>query len=113
MKVRIRGHRTQVLNRWRDHIYERLAKLERFEDRIIKVDYILSSSHHHLKGSELCRIRAKVPRKTIAVRKSSGTMIAAIDAASKVLEQQVHHLWNAVKVRNRHSLIAKRLRRVA
>ena len=51
MQVFIRGHETTVQSRWRDHIYDRLAKLERFEDRIIRVEYFLTTSHHHLKGS--------------------------------------------------------------
>lgn len=111
MNVQIRGHRTAVQPRWRDHIFGRIAKLDRWVERIIKVDYILTSSHHHLKGNEICQITAKVPRKTIAIKKSSDDMIQAIDAASKVLEKQVHALWKDVKDRNRHGLVAQRTRR--
>jgi len=111
MNLQIRGHRTAVQPRWRDHIFERISKLDRFEDRIIKVDYILTSSHHHLKGNELCRITAKVPRKTIAIKRRSRTMIEAIDAASHVLERQVQHLWKDVKVRSHHNKQARRIKR--
>jgi len=111
MNVQIRGHRTTVQARWRDHIFERIAKLDRFVDRIIKVDYVLTSSHHHHKGNELCRITAKVPRKTIAIKRRSETMINAIDAASHVLERQVQHLWKDIKVRSRHNGEARRVKR--
>ena len=111
MDVHIRGHRTITQPRWRDHIYERLSKLDRFADRIIKVDIILTSSHHHLKGNELCRIRAKVPKKTIAIRKRCETMMEAIDASFKVLEQQIHDLWRKIKDKRRHSKDARRVKR--
>jgi len=107
MDVHIRGHRTVTQPRWREHIFERLSKLDRFQDNIIKIDVILTSSHHKLKGNELCRIHTKVPRRTIAVKKRASTMMEAIDAAFKVLEQQIHHLWKKQKNRSRHSRFAR------
>ena len=103
MKVLIRGHETAVQARWRDHIYDRLSKLDRFEDRIIRLEYFLTASHHHLKGAESCHIIAKVPRKTIDVKKSAETMMEAIDAASKVMEGQIHKLYKDIKTRHRRS----------
>jgi ribosomal subunit interface protein len=111
MKVLIHGHETTVQPRWRDHIYDRLAKLDRFEDRIIRLEYFLTASHHHLKGSEVCHITAKVPRKTIDIRKSAETMMEAIDAASRVLEQQVHQLYKDLKTRHRRSRETRRVKR--
>jgi ribosomal subunit interface protein len=111
MDVHIRGHRTVTQPRWRDHIYERLSKLDAFQDNIIKVDIILTSSHHHLKGNELCRIRVKVPKRTIAIRKAAETMMEAIDAAFKVLEQQIHGLWKKQKNLSRHSKVARMAKR--
>jgi ribosomal subunit interface protein len=111
MDVHIRGHRTITQVRWRDHIYERLSKLDRFQDSIIKVDVILTSSHHHLKGNELCRIRVKVPRNTIAIKKRCETMMEAIDAAFKVLEQKVHTLWKKDLVKKHHSRVARLVKR--
>ena len=111
MDVQIRGHRTVTQPRWRDHIYERLSKLDRFQDRIMKVDIILTSSHHHLKGNELCRIQAKVPGNTIAIKKRAETMMEAIDAGFKVLEQQIHQLWKKNKDKNRHSKVARMAKR--
>jgi ribosomal subunit interface protein len=104
MQVTIRGHQTDVQARWKDHINDRLAKLERFEDRIIKIDVTLTSDHHHLKGNEECKFTVKVPRKTINVTKNAETMIGAIDAASKTLEQQIHALYKDIKDRNRHAV---------
>lgn len=111
MQVLIHGHQTDVLPRWRDHIYGRLEKLERFEDRIIKIDIVLSSSHHHLKGNETCHITVKVPRKTISVKKTADNMIRAIDAAAKIVEGQIHSLWKDLHTRKRRQKpvrIAKR-----
>jgi len=101
MLVNIKGHQTEVLPRWKDHIYERLSKLDRFEDRIIKIDFTLTSSHHHLKGNESCHVTIKVPRKTIAIKKDGETMVLAIDAACRVMEKLIHDLWKDVKDRNR------------
>ena len=111
MDVHIRGHRTITQPRWRDHIYERLSKLDRFQDNIIKVDVILTASHHHLKGNELCRLRVKVPRSTIAIKKRSETMMEAIDASFKVLEQKVHSLWKKQKDKSHHSKLARMAKR--
>src|SRR5690349_5914503 len=103
MQVFIRGHETTVQSRWRDHIYNRLAKLDRFEDRIIRIEFFLTTSHHHNKGSESCHVIVKVPRKRIDVKKQGETMMEAIDAASKVLENQVHKLYKDVRNRHRRS----------
>ena len=111
MKVLIRGHETSVSPRWRDHIYDRLSKLDRFEDRIIRLEYFLTSNHHHLKGSETCHITAKVPRKTISVKKCAETMMLAIDMASKVLEQQIHHLYKDIRDRHRRSREIRQVKR--
>lgn len=110
MQVFIRGHETTVLARWRDHIYDRLQKLERFEERIIRLEYFLTTSHHHRKGSETCHIIAKVPRKRIDVKKTAETMIEAIDAASKVLEGQIHKLYKDIKTRHRRSREVRRIK---
>src|SRR5688500_18122093 len=103
MQVLIRGHETAVQGRWRDHILDRLSKLERFEQRIIRIEYILTSSHHHLKGNETCHITVKVPRNTISIKKNAETMFLAIDLSSKVLERKVHTLYKDIKDRNRRS----------
>lgn len=97
--------------RWRSHIYDRLSKLERFEHRIIRMEFVLTSSHHHLKGNESCRITAKVPGKTIAIRKDAETMIEAIDSTMRVLEKKVSQLWKDVKERNRRSRIMRKVKR--
>ena len=111
MQIHIKGHQTDVQPRWKSHIYDRLTKLDRFEDKIIRVQYILIASHHHLKGNESCHITAKVPRKTIAIKRNAQTMIEAIDAASKILERQVQTLWKEVKTRSRHSKRARAIKR--
>jgi len=103
MNVVIKGHRTEVQPRWMSHIEDRIAKWDAFADKIIKVQVTLTSSHHHLKGNELCRVYIKVPRKTIALRRRAETMLVAIDAAFKVVDQQIHKLWKDVKTRNRHN----------
>ncbi len=104
MNVLIHGHETMVQARWRGHIFDRISKLDRFEDRIVRMEYVLTSSHHHLKGFETCHIIAKVPRKTLDVKKSAETMLEAIDMASKVMEGQIHKLYKDVKERSRRAL---------
>ena len=111
MQVFIRGHETTVQSRWRDHIYDRLAKLDRFEDRIIRIEYFLTTSHHHRKGAEQCHIIAKVPRKRIDVKKTAETMMESIDAASKVLEGQIHKLYKNLKTRRRRAEETRQVKR--
>jgi ribosomal subunit interface protein len=111
MNIFIRGHETDVHPRWREHIHDRLAKLERFEEKIIRIEFVLTVSHHHLKGNETCHIIVKVPRKTIDIKKTAETMIEAIDTASKVLERQVQNLYKDVKDRNRRAREVRRAKR--
>ena len=113
MNVIIRGHQTEVQERWKDHIYERLEKLDRFEDRIIKMDFILQSSHHHLKGNETCHIKVKVPGKTLSVQKSHEHMIGAIDLAAHVIERQIQALWKDLHTRDRRQKPARLFKRVS
>lgn len=111
MQVLIRGHETAVQPRWRDHIYDRLSKLDRFEERIVRIEFFLTTSHHHLKGSESCHIKVKVPRRTLSINKSAETMIEAIDAAAHVLERQVQQLFKDVKDRHRRSKETREVKR--
>src|SRR5262245_50847509 len=111
MQVLIRGHETSVQPRWRDHIYDRLSKLDRFEQKIVRIEFFLTTSHHHLKGSESVHVTAKVPRKTISIKKSAETMIEAIYAASKLLERKIHHLFKDVKDRHRRSRETRMVKR--
>ena len=111
MQVLIRGHETAVQPRWRDHIYDRLSKLDRFEDRIVRIEFFLTTSHHHLKGAESCHITAKVPRKTISIKKSAETMIESIDAAARVLEREIHRLFKDVKDRHRRARETRQVKR--
>ena len=111
MQVFIRGHETTIQSRWRDHIYDRLTKLDRFEDRIVRIEYFLTTSHHHRKGAETVHVIAKVPRKTIDVKKSGETMMEAIDAASKVMEGQIHKLYKNLKTRHRRARETRRVKR--
>ncbi len=113
MNVVIKGHQTDIQPRWKNHIEERLAKLAPFEEKIIKIEITLTASHHHQKGNENCHIFIKVPRKTIDVKKNAETMMGAIDAACKVMEQQVHKLWKDVKTRNRHAKAGRAAKRGA
>ena len=111
MQVLIRGHETSVQPRWRDHIYDRLTKLDRFEDRIVRIEYFLTTSRHHLKGMEACHVTAKVPRKTISIQKKADTMIEAIDAASWVLERQIQSLFKDLKDRHRRARETRKVKR--
>ncbi len=111
MQILIKGHQTDIVERWREHIYDRLTKLARFENRIIKIEYVLTASHHHLKGNEMCQIVAKVPGKTIAIKKTAQTIIEAVDLASKVLEKQIQNLWKDTKDRHRHSKLVLKAKR--
>src|SRR5688572_23666538 len=111
MQTLIHGHQTDVLPRWKNHIYERLAKFDRWEEKIIRFAVVLSSSHHHLKGSETCHITVKVPRKTFSVKKTEENMILAIDASFKIIEQKVHSLWKDLHTRKRRQKPVRALKR--
>ncbi|MCK5828104.1 ribosome-associated translation inhibitor RaiA [Candidatus Bipolaricaulota bacterium] len=86
MKIKIAGRHTDAGPELRDYIIEKTEALERFFDRIVSVDVVLSVE----KERHIADFHAHLTnRKTINAREESTDMYASIDTAIDRLKRQL------------------------
>jgi putative sigma-54 modulation protein len=86
MKIKIAERHTSASGALRAHVVEKTETLERFFDRIISVDVVLSVE----KQRQIADFRAHLTnKKTIAAREESTDMYASIDKAVNRLRRQL------------------------
>jgi len=86
MKIKIAGRHTDASPTLRDYIIEKTEALERFFDRIVSVDVVLSVE----KERHIADFHAHLTnRKTINAREESTDMYASIDTAIDRLKRQL------------------------
>jgi len=86
MKIKIAGRHTDASPALRDYVIEKTEALERFFDRIISVDVVLSVE----KERQIADFHAHLTnRKLIAAREESTDMYASIDKAIDRLKRQL------------------------
>ena len=86
MKIKIAGRHTDASPKLRDYIIEKTEALERFFDRIVSVDVVLSVE----KERHIADFHAHLTnRKTINAREESTDMYASIDTAIDRLKRQL------------------------
>lgn len=96
-EVKITGRNIEVSDSMKAYALEKLAKIERFMDRIINVSIVMDVQKlmHHVE------IILKVGRLTITSQASSSDMYASIDKAISKLEAQV--LRYKSKIQDHHA----------
>ena len=86
MKIKIAGRHTDASPALRDYIIDRTEALERFFDRIVSVDVVLSAE----KERQIADFHAHLTnRKQINAREESTDMYASIDKAIDRLKRQI------------------------
>ncbi len=86
MKIKIAGRHTDASQALRSYVIEKTEGLERFFDRIISVDVVLSVE----KERQIADFHAHLTnRKVISAREESGDMYASIDKAIDRLRRQL------------------------
>lgn len=86
MKIKIAGRHTDASPALRDYIIDRTEALERFFDRIVSVDVVLSAE----KERQIADFHAHLTnRKQINAREESTDMYASIDKAIDRLKRQL------------------------
>jgi ribosomal subunit interface protein len=100
--VVVKGRHTQVTDRFRRHAVEKLAKVERFNSRVIRVDVEVSEEHNPRLAGECERVEITVVSKGPVVRAEAcaDDRVTALDLALGKLEarlrkaadrRRVHH----------------------
>ena len=86
MKIKIAGRHTAASEALRNYVVEKTEALERFFDRIVSVDVVLSVE----KERQIADFHAHLTnRKLISAREESGDMYASIDKAIDRLRRQL------------------------
>ena len=86
MKIKIAGRHTDASPALRSYVIEKTEALERFFDRIVSVDVVLSVE----KERKIADFHAHLTnRKVISAREESGDMYASIDKAIDRLKRQL------------------------
>lgn len=86
VKIKIAGRRTDASEALRQYVLEKTKTLDRFFDRIVTVDIVLSVE----KERHIADFRAHLTnRKVVVAREESGDMYASVDKAVDRLKRQL------------------------
>jgi len=86
VKIKIAGRGTDASEALRQHVVQKAEALERFFDRIVSVDVVLSVE----KERQIADVRARLTnRKVIVAREESNDLYASIDKAIDRLRRQL------------------------
>jgi putative sigma-54 modulation protein len=115
MKFILSAHNVTLTKAIEDHILSRIEKLEHMDRYVTSARVTLE--HDHLKmvnGQFACAIRLSVPGPDIFAQDWESDLYAAIDLATKKVEQQLRKRHSKFKARN-HTLASrsKRSRQLA
>jgi ribosomal subunit interface protein len=98
----VRGRRCEVPDRFREHVADKLAPVERLAPRVLRIDVELAEETNPRRADERCRIEITVASKGPVVRAeaAAGDRYAALDMAVQKLtsrlrrqadRRRVHH----------------------
>jgi len=74
----------------REQAQHKLARLERLEPRVTRIDLQLIAEHHPSPdGLKMIKAALKVPRKTFRARAEAGDVRTALDHVAEKLERQI------------------------
>ena len=90
MNVNIQTVHFDADNKLLDHVEEKIAKLQQFHDRIIKVDvYLKLDNVVHTIKDKIAEIRVHVPKADFFVKSTSKSFEASFDEAFDSLVNQI------------------------
>ncbi|MEJ7743320.1 MAG: ribosome-associated translation inhibitor RaiA [Nocardioidaceae bacterium] len=90
VEIVVKGRHCEVSDRFRSHVEDKLTKLEKFDQRIIRIDVELSEEHNpRLSGQSVCveiTIRSKGP--VMRAEAAADNKLTALDRAVEKLSAQ-------------------------
>ncbi|RYE45759.1 MAG: ribosome-associated translation inhibitor RaiA [Sphingobacteriales bacterium] len=90
MNVNIQTVHFDADNKLLDHVEEKIAKLQQFHDRIIKVDvYLKLDNVVHTIKDKIAEIRVHVPKADFFVKSTSKSFEASFDEAFEAVVNQI------------------------
>lgn len=91
MDIVVRGRRCEVPDRFRSHVADKLAKIDKLDHRVIRVDVEVSEETNPRRADEKTRIELTVHSKGPVVRAeaAAGDRYSALDIAAQRLESRL------------------------
>ena len=103
MNLILSGRGVDLDDALRQYATEKLTRVERFFDRIIKMEVELRHERNpRVKDPERCEVVVKTPKQTLRVHGEGLDHFAAIDVAADRLEMQVKKVKERLKDRQHH-----------
>jgi ribosomal subunit interface protein len=96
----VKGRRTEVSDRYRRHVMQKLSKLERLDDTVISVDVEVSKERNPRQADRASRIEITVRRRGPVIRAEAYAtdQYAALDVAATKLEAQLRKVCDRRKL---------------
>ena len=89
MKVNIQAVNFNVDRKLVDFINERLAKIEKFYDKVISIDVFLKLENNNEKENKTVELKLLVPGDEMVVKKTAKTFEESLDVGADALERIV------------------------
>ena len=94
MQINVEGRNTDVQQRWRNLIEEKLAKCERYPNEITHARVTITHSPHHQQGDNQVQVVLSVSGRTLTVKKHGAQIPTVLRSALLAAERELdgyHH----------------------
>ncbi|MBP2706015.1 ribosome-associated translation inhibitor RaiA [Microbispora sp. RL4-1S] len=100
MEIIVRGRHTGVSDRFRDHVSTKLAKIQRLNNKLIRVDVEVSTDSNHRASDQRERVELTIHSRGPAIRAEacSDDRFSALDIAVGKLEERLRRLNDRKKI---------------
>lgn len=94
MEIIVKGRSVEVPEHFRDHVTEKLARIERYDPKLVRVDVELSHENNPRQSKSRQRVQVTVTGRGPAVRAEAAaeTFYTALDLASDKLDTRLRKL---------------------
>ncbi len=103
MKLVLSTHNVTLTDGIKDHLAQRLSKLEHLDGHALTAFVNLEMDHKRTPLKKFrCTFKLTLPGQTIVARDSESDLYAAMDLATKKVQQQLRTRHNRFKAKNHH-----------
>ncbi|ETK33577.1 ribosome-associated translation inhibitor RaiA [Microbispora corallina] len=100
MEIIVKGRHTTVSDRFRDHVSTKLAKIQRLDNKLIRVDVEVSKDPNHRMSGQRERVELTIHSRGPAIRAEAcaDDRFSALDIALGKLEERLRRLRDRRKI---------------
>lgn len=94
MQINVEGRNTEVQQRWKELIEEKLTKCERYPNEITHARVTITHSPHHQQGDNQVQVILSVSGRTLTVKKHGAQIPTVLRSALLAAERELdgyHH----------------------